>query len=191
MKTIRTFFAIPLPDQIIFEMFRIQSNFSKYDVPIKWVNPDNMHITMKFLGKTDRELLDKTNKELINRFKEFTNFKLQLSYNGYFPSKGKPRVLWTGMKEIPRQMKQVFYFLNSYFTKYSYDESGRKLSPHITQARIKGKIEKDLIGKFKSFQVEPLEFNVNKIVWFESTHINNILTYVPLREFLLGDNKQQ
>ena len=188
MKTIRTFFAVPLPEQIIFEMSRIQKYFSKYNASIKWINPNNMHITMKFLGKTDSSLIDKTSDELTSRFGEFTRFKLQLNYNGYFPSRGKPRILWTGIEEIPRQMKQIFYFLNSYFTKYSYDESGKKLSPHITQARIKGRVDRDLISQFKSFQVEPLEFNVEKIVWFESTHINNVLTYVPLREFFLGIN---
>ncbi|MEA3295723.1 MAG: RNA 2',3'-cyclic phosphodiesterase, partial [Patescibacteria group bacterium] len=185
MKQIRTFFAIPLPDQIKFEMSRIQKYFSKYDAPIKWINPTNMHITIKFLGNTNITLLSETETELKTRFKEFSRFKLKLSYNGYFPSRGKPRVLWTGMKEIPRQTKQIFYFLNSYFTKYSYDESGRKLSPHITQARTKGRVDRNLIRRFKLFQVEPIEFNVDKIVWFESTHINNVLTYIPLREFLL------
>ena len=186
MRTIRTFFAIPLPKPIIIEILRIQEYFSKYRMPTKWINPNNMHITMKFLGETDSSLIDKTSKELTFRFKEFTKFDLRLKNNGYFPSKGEPRILWTGLEVIPRQMKQLFYFLNSYFTKYSYDEGGRKLSPHITQARIKGAVNKEIMHQFKLFQVEPLEFNVDKIVWFESTHINNMLTYVPLKEFLLG-----
>ncbi|MEA1987232.1 MAG: RNA 2',3'-cyclic phosphodiesterase [Candidatus Marinimicrobia bacterium] len=188
MKPIRTFFAIPLPKKIVSELKRIQNYLKQYDTQIKFVNPENMHITMKFLGNTDWMLIDELSDDLTVRFKEFTKFKLQLNKNGYFPSRGKPRILWTGIEKIPQQMKQIFYFLNSYFSKYSYDESGKRLSPHITQARIKRKLEKKIIENFISFKVEPIIFDVEKIVWFESTRIDNVLTYVPLREYYLKDN---
>jgi len=188
MNKIRTFFAIPLPKNVIDELERIQDFLIKCDSSLKFVNPQNMHITMKFLGETDESMLEQTSKELSVRFKEFSKFKLRLNCNGFFPSKGNPRILWTGIGEIPRQMKQIFYFLNTYFTQYSYDESGKKLSPHITQARIKNRIDSKIINKFVLYKVNIMEFDVNKIIWFESTYINKNLTYVPLKEFFLKNS---
>ena len=126
----RLFIAVDLPE-IIKENLASMS----FGIPgAKWVPPDQLHLTVRFIGEVDgglfrdiKNILDEVN---------LAPFSLQLKGVGYFPPRGAPRVLWVGLeKSDPLQLLRKK--LDSALLRVRVEPEGRKFSPHITLARLK------------------------------------------------------
>jgi 2'-5' RNA ligase len=126
----RLFIAVDLPDTIK-ENLRSMS----FGIPgAKWIGPDQLHLTVRFIGEVDGALfLDvKTILEEIR----LASFSLQLKGVGFFPPRGVPRVLWVGLEKndpLQRLRKKI----DSSLLRVKVEPEGRKFSPHITLARLK------------------------------------------------------
>lgn len=103
---------------------------------IKWVNPDNLHLTLKFFGDTQSE----NETEIINAFrhagKHVNNFSFELSGIGFFGSHRLPRVLWIGIKQ-PEALQLLYKEVNKYLKPLGYLPDKPQFVPHLTVARIK------------------------------------------------------
>ena len=126
----RLFIAVDLPDTIK-ENLRSMS----FGIPgAKWIGPDQLHLTVRFIGEVDGALfLDvKTILEEIR----LASFSLQLKGVGFSPPRGVPRVLWVGLEKndpLQRLRKKI----DSSLLRVKVEPEGRKFSPHITLARLK------------------------------------------------------
>jgi 2'-5' RNA ligase len=159
----RLFIAVDLPDTI---KKNLETMF--FGIPgARWVAPDQIHLTVRFIGDVDGALfLDiKNTLEEVN----ILPFDLQLKGVGHFPPRGTPRVLWVGLdKSEPLQLlrKKV----DSTLLKIGLDSERRKFSPHITLARLKNtplqKIANFLSGN-GLFSQEP--FQVDDFKLYSST----------------------
>ncbi|MDZ7797219.1 MAG: RNA 2',3'-cyclic phosphodiesterase [Candidatus Marinimicrobia bacterium] len=90
MKNKRTFIAIPLPPHIRDILQGVQKILDPVSQGIKWVDPELMHITLKFLGSTPERLLEDVRKEFLEITAPVSPFRLQLSSLGHFPRKADP-----------------------------------------------------------------------------------------------------
>ena len=106
------------------------------DERIKWVNPDNMHLTLKFFGDTP----DKMEPEIIKAFQHAANtmngFSFELAGFGYFGSRRSPRVLWIGIKQ-PEGLQILYKEVNKHLKPLGYTPDKPQFVPHLTVARIK------------------------------------------------------
>ncbi|MBN1896630.1 MAG: RNA 2',3'-cyclic phosphodiesterase [Candidatus Aenigmarchaeota archaeon] len=93
MVTARLFIAVDIPEYIrsTISDFRIPSDAAK----IRWVEKDNIHLTLRFLGDTEEKRLD----EIVNALRkvEFSPFRCSVSGFGVFPDMHRPRVIWAGI----------------------------------------------------------------------------------------------
>jgi len=133
-KKIRTFIALDLPREVINEIKRVQEFIKKKKLfDGKLVEPENLHLTLKFLGEIDE---DKIN-EVKNRLKgiKFEGFEVGFGDIGVFSSKYKKyiRVIWVKLngKAVWDLQKKIDEVLEGLF------EREHRFMGHITIARVK------------------------------------------------------
>ena len=136
-STIRTFIAISLNQEIQQALSTVQKRLKKLDCPIKWVNPGNIHLTLKFLGDVLVEDIDKIKKELDDISRNIGSIKLELTQLGAFPNIDRPKILWVGLKDDDHKIADLVSVLENNCEKLGFPKESRAFSPHITIGRIR------------------------------------------------------
>ena len=128
---IRLFVAIELPEDVRQRIERMCA-----DVPgARWAEPEQMHLTLRFIGEVDGDVFREIRESLGTVRAE--PFEMELRGVGHFPPRGEPRILWVGVQrseELVRLRNRV----ESTLVRIGLEPEGRKFSPHITIARLKG-----------------------------------------------------
>lgn len=153
---------------------------------IKWTNPDNIHITLAFLGDTEEEKIKIISAMLKAKCEGFGTFELILRGSGVFKNMSDPRVIWTGIEPSEKLMQ-----LNDYI-KNGLEDAGTKIEdrpfkPHLTLGRIKflktGNALKELIEKYRDTEIQKVP--VNEVILYESILLQSGPVYKPLSKFKL------
>ena len=136
----RVFIAIDIDEQIRRALGDLQNELrNKVDIKksdVKWVNPDNIHLTLKFLGEIkDQEAVDVCNitKEVASRHE---NFELALETVGYFGGR-IARVLWVGTGQNSDNLLQLQSDLEQQLASAGWPRETRKFSGHLTLCRVR------------------------------------------------------
>lgn len=106
------------------------------DEPVKWVSPNILHLTLKFLGDTLPSQVDEIGEELNQVSKMFSSFSFQLEGLGFFKNKGMPRVLFVNIKE-GEVLQHLAAEIDNRLSKLGFETETRQFNPHLTLARIK------------------------------------------------------
>ena len=190
----RTFLAINLEDKVKEELIGIQGQLKSRMQGIRWVNIQNLHITLKFLGEINADTVALMEYPLRELASQTTSFRESLINLVSFPSIKEPRVIWMGIGEgatelsslakgIETALKNVpVFFHNREIPK----NTNEKFHPHLTIGRRSRK---------EAFKADPSIFNkrweCENRINVKSFHlIESILRptgplYIPRQEFLL------
>lgn len=187
----RSFIAIELPEITRDSLSRIQEELKASAADVKWVKPENIHLTLKFLGEIDADQLSKINLILEAVAKEKKSFSLRLSSLGAFPKVDYPRVIWVGIDQGERQTQELAKTLEEKIEKLGIPKEDRAFSSHITIGRVKSSLGRDkLVSSLKGlqgyFKDNPQEFTVNKITLFKSTLVPAGPIYEAIKEVSLA-----
>lgn len=126
----RLFVAIELPAEIKGQLATIS-----YGVPgARWVDEDQLHLTVRFIGEVDGGIFHDIKEGL--EAVRVAPFSLRLKGLGFFPPRGMPRVLWVGIEKNP-QLVQLRNKVESRLVRIGLTPEGRKFAPHITLARLR------------------------------------------------------
>lgn len=132
----RAFVAINLPERIKQELVRVQDLFRGSDVPVRWVRPEGLHITLKFLGEVGEERVA----ELVRVVKEAGSgvgpFTLELTEVGAFPNARYPRVIWLGIADAGGELRRLQSRIEKGFEALGFEPEGREYAPHLTLGRV-------------------------------------------------------
>ncbi len=162
---IRAFICLDFPPEIIKESARIQAQIeSKNLFTGKITEPENLHITLKFLGEIEKEKIE-TIKQKLSKIK-FSPLNLHLESVGVFNFKGNPRILWLKVagKEIFNLQKQIDLSLKEEFP------PEKRFMSHLTIARIKFTKDKKYFFEYlKSIKCKKIKFQVNSFHLKQST----------------------
>lgn len=147
---IRAFLAVELSEDVRAQITRIQQDLKAQftremprAVHISWVHPASIHLTVKFLGDTDEQIIEPLREALAVVFKDQRAISIPLERLGAFPSSQAPRVLWVGAAEGWKQSDRAKRLIGLHQAVEGSCESlgfapdSRALSPHLTLARIK------------------------------------------------------
>jgi len=136
----RCFIAIDIDEQIREALADLQEELlGKADIKrsdAKWVNPDNIHLTLKFLGEVkDNQIMDICNitGDVVNRHKRFG---LEVESVGCFGGKSA-RVLWVGMGQNSEKLLELQQDLEQKLDEAGWPREARKFSGHLTLCRIR------------------------------------------------------
>ena len=168
-KLIRTFIAVKADPQprLLQTIKDLQKAVAGEQV--KWVEEDNMHLTLKFLGDTTPEQIERIVEELKAVSRNFSPLTCHLQGVGYFRSSGMPRVLFVKIAgaEI---LKLLAGELNTRLSCIGFEPGPRTFSPHITLARIKYLRDKKafyhLVKKYEDLYLQPLY--VRELIFYQS-----------------------
>jgi len=134
----RIFVAVKLEEEkIVDRIINLQEDLAKAGLRAKFVEPENLHFTLKFIGEVPPETVEKVRRVLSEV--SGTPFTLEMRGVGGFPSLSRPRVIWIGV----RQGDSMLIELSSSIEKILSEKAGIKRSskefhPHLTIARVKG-----------------------------------------------------
>jgi len=170
----RTFIAIELPIQLKEKLSQLQEGLKASNGDVKWVEPKNIHLTLKFLGELELEKIKKVEALLEEIAKTHTSYSTTLSEVGTFPRSGLPRVIWVGVSKGESETKKIAEDIEAKAAKIGINKEKRLFSSHITIGRVRsGKNSTKLLqelARLKSFPRDArMEFTVTKITLFKST----------------------
>ena len=100
----------------------------------RWVPAEQMHLTLRFIGDVDSSVFQDVCEVLTEV--RMDSFRLQLDGVGFFPPRGKPRVVWAGIRPN-ENLVRLRNRVETVLVRAGLDPEGRKFSPHITLARLR------------------------------------------------------
>lgn len=178
---IRAFICVDFPDEIIKEITRVQSVLEKRPFTGKLTEPENLHLTLKFLGEVDREKLEKAKSKLSKIV--FPILSAGLLNAGLFSYKNNPRIVWIKVTGIFGLQKSIDETLSELFPKEE------RFMSHLTIGRIK--YVKDKLGfknYMKNLSVKKLKFPVESFKLKSSELRSNGPVYATLEEYKSGQD---
>ena len=138
MEPIRAFIAIELPDPVKAAISGIQTAMHSGEHPsVKWVNPEGVHLTLKFLGNIDPELTPDIGSAMSQAAAGLGPIRLQLSELGVFPNLRAPRVVWVGLEGDIPTLRTLHRQLENRMADLGFAPEGRAFSPHLTLGRVR------------------------------------------------------
>jgi 2'-5' RNA ligase len=139
MSRLRTFIALPLPKAVRDRLIDLQERLAATGAEVKWVEPENLHVTLLFLGEVDeRDVTDvcRIVKDVCNACESFA---VSVETVGCFPNIRRPRVVWVGVGEGCQELCAIHDALEPPLLKLGcYRREERQFTPHITLGRVKG-----------------------------------------------------
>lgn len=141
----RLFIALNLPDEERRRIHEAAAPLREAGLPVRWVEPDDYHLTLKFLGSVRGELLPVVEKVVARVAAATGAFPLSLRGFGAFPTIRRPRVIWLGADPTPalRCLKQD---LEWGLAAHGFEREMRAFHPHVTLGRAG---EKEGAGSFR------------------------------------------
>jgi len=158
------------------------------DEKIRWVHPQKIHITLKFLGDTAEEDIPAIITELNTALSDFPAFTMRFKGAGVFRNLHDPRVFWIGI-EAGDDLSSIRNKLEDTMNGLGFEREEKSFSPHLTLARIKyirrKDLLKELLEKYKETDLQ--ETQVKKIIYYESILKPGGPEYIVLSEIPLRD----
>lgn len=138
MNTIRAFIAIELPQDILAQLGQLQAQL-KAALPrgsVRWVRPEGIHLTLKFLGEVPQSQLDLIKSALAEVGRRSPPFTFGVGQAGCFPNAHRPRVVWIGVQEPGNWLNRLQRAVESAMTPLGYPPENRSFTPHLTLGRV-------------------------------------------------------
>lgn len=178
----RIFLGIPVSGEIKEKVKEIQEELPKDG--LKLVNPENLHLTLKFIGWVREDKLEKI-KEILRDLNFEKRFKVKVRKIGAFPSENSIRVIWFGLEDS-KKIFSLHKLIDSSLSKLSPEE--KRFSAHITLARAKLIDDKEKLKKFleKFKDIELGEMTIDKVILYQSVLRREGPEYKVLEEYSLG-----
>ncbi|MFC2058662.1 RNA 2',3'-cyclic phosphodiesterase [Chloroflexota bacterium] len=138
MEVIRAFIAIELPEPVKEALGRILSELKEMDhSPVKWVDPEGIHLTLKFLGNIPDGRVTAITTAYSGASNDASPFRLELNGLGAFPNLRKPRVVWVGMGGDIANLLKLQKNIERALVPLGFPAEKRSFSPHLTLGRVR------------------------------------------------------
>jgi len=183
----RTFIAIDLPKEVKNSLLVIQEKLKASAADVGWIAPENIHLTLKFLGERNEKKIQKFKEILIEVANNQNSYQIHINSLGAFPTNNSPRVIWVGIEQGDQETKSLALKLEEKIAKAGVAKEDRPFSSHITIGRTRSPLHREqLIQELNNLPAgiaqKLLVFPVKKITLFKSTLGPKGPTYEILQE---------
>jgi 2'-5' RNA ligase len=184
MTKFRGFIAIDI--NVTPNVLNLLQDITNSNADVKLVEPQNIHITIKFLGDVQEDNIDDIEQIMKDSVKEIEPFTLKLSGTGVFPNQNYIRVVWIGIKDA-EIIETISRSIDERLSQLGFKREKRGFSAHLTIGRVKTAKNKQLllkaIERYKDFEFSTQEVNSIKLKKSDLTPKGPI--YTTLREVKL------
>lgn len=133
---VRAFLAFDIENEAVKKKLTdAQRLVAQTGADLKLVEPQNIHMTIRFLGDITLNMAEKVFEEM--KKNQFTPFNVQINGLGVFPSLSYPRVIWARITEGAEQLRSVFTQLEPRLQSLGFTPDPKGFSPHLTIARVR------------------------------------------------------
>jgi len=187
-KTIRAFLALRLNHEIQNTIQAIQNTFKQLPVDVKWVRPENTHLTLKFLGDISSEQIDLLTPALHALAGSTKSFSLETTGIGAFPSRERPRIIWLGCRSEADAAALLTRRVENQLVSFGFERDQNPFTPHITIGRVRSSKNLVLLSTAieKAGRSTGLRQDISQIILFQSTLSSCGPSYTPIRTFQLA-----
>jgi 2'-5' RNA ligase len=138
MARLRTFIGVDPGKPIRDRLVALQENLGRAGTEVKWVEPENLHVTLLFLGEVDEREVPPVCRVVAECTLRQAPFLMSVEAPGCFPTPRRPRVLWAGIGEGTQPLVSLHDVLEPPLLELGcYRREERRYTPHITLGRVK------------------------------------------------------
>ena len=139
-EVIRTFIAVDLPPTVLDALGQISTQLQSKlaDTPVRWVDFEKMHLTLKFLGDVSTENIAMVERILKSEAAKRPVMEIGIGGIGAFPKMRHPRVIWIGV-EAPSELFDLRRGIEDGVARLGYNYDKYEFTPHLTLGRISRK----------------------------------------------------
>jgi len=149
MEQIRSFIAVELPEEIKTRLEQLEAQLkSETQTRVKWVDPNSIHLTLKFLGNIDAGRTGEITRVMEEAVKGIPPFRLSVKDLGVFPNVRRVQVAWVGLSGEVDRLRQLQQRLESSLEQLGFAAESRAFTPHLTIARIRDQASPDERQRF-------------------------------------------
>ncbi len=163
----RTFIAVEMPNDVKKVIGNYIDSIQGSFKGVKWILPQNLHLTIKFLGDVKESDLKNLSDCVAKVSSDFNPFIMGLSDIGFFPSRNNLRVIWIGADGGADNLLDLFHELEHCLEKLGFDREARTFSPHLTVGRVKRHKKINMPENMPEFKT--IDFEVKSIAVIKST----------------------
>jgi 2'-5' RNA ligase len=169
MVSFRGFIAIEIEPFSILKNF--QQDIKKTGANVKLVEPENIHITLKFLGDTPEEQIDDIYEIISSTVAEIKPFEITMKGTGVFPNESYLKVIWVGISPVDI-IASISKTLDEKLATLGFKKEKKNFSPHLTIGRVRSAKNKNELIKviekykettFKTFQVSSIKLKKSQL----------------------------
>jgi 2'-5' RNA ligase len=137
-EILRTFIAIELDEALRAAIARVQGKFKRLAPPgsVRWVAPEGIHLTLKFLGDTPVSRLGEIEAALRAACAGSAPFEFSVEGRGCFPNTRRPRVVWVAVRDKGQALAHLQAAVERCVAPLGWPTEARDFSPHLTLGRI-------------------------------------------------------
>jgi 2'-5' RNA ligase len=135
---VRAFVAIEAPESVRGPLTGLMNRLREAEVRVSWTRPENLHLTLRFLGDVPPETLDRIGEMLAVRYRDEAPFPLEVRGAGAFPNTRRPGILWAGVEPLEGPLAQVQEAAETEAQEAGLPGEGRPFHPHVTLGRVRG-----------------------------------------------------
>ena len=144
MEQVRCFIAIELPEGVKRGLREFQAQLQAgSQAPVKWVDPANIHLTLKFLGNVAADRMDEIAAAMTGAVQGTSSFPLEVKELGVFPNPRRVQIVWVGLSGEVATLARLQQRIESGLEKLGFHPEGRRFTPHLTLARLRDRATPD------------------------------------------------
>lgn len=168
---IRAFLAVQTSPAVQAGAGGLIDNLAQRTDGVKWVAPEDLHITLKFFGDIPVEETHAISRAVSQAVEQFKSFEILVAGAGAFPDIGRPRTVWLGVTEGREQFISLASAIDERLADAGYPPERRQFHPHVTIGRVRGRQSDgtlaDLLAELEQAYIGPSY--VEELVLFSST----------------------
>ena len=174
MAKVRAFIAVELSEAFRRALGEVQAQVrAAVDLPVRWVAPENSHLTLNFLGDIDEGQVEAIVSAMSGVASQVQALTVALGEVGGFPTLARPRVLWVGLRGDVGPLTDLQQALERRLESLGFAPEGRPFAPHLALGRVRSgdrsRRSDDATGLALDGPVEEAVQRVDRISLMQST----------------------
>lgn len=188
MARLRLFVAVEVDEEVRKNLAEFQALLKEAGSDVRWVDVQNIHITLKFLGYVEEVNLPRV-KEIIKKAVTGVGpFGVRFEGVGAFPRLERPRVVFVAMEDPAEGLSKINSQLEEGFVELGIEKEGRDYEPHLTIGRVKSSRNLEPLVKLLRHYTKQAfgQERVSRVVLMQSELSPEGPTYTELDSFTLS-----
>lgn len=184
--SLRLFIALELPHTVKNALADYVAPLQQLSRGVRWVKPENVHLTLKFLGDTPNTKLTAIQETLATVCSDFPQLAIEIAGAGVFPNARRPQVLWVGLNDASGQLRKLAQEIDARLHQLGFPRETRPFSPHVTVGRVRDAHIDAVVKEMLEHPFPPHEMICSQCTLMQSELHRAGSIYTPVQKFVLS-----